>query len=265
MQRKPQIAVLVVIAMLFLSISAVAWHFTQSNSTSDLPVSYKYHVAATYHHDASAFTQGLDYNNGFLYESTGGFGSSSLRRVNLETGEVLQQIRLTDNYFGEGLAVVDGSIVQLTWTNGVGFVYDKETLALRSNFSYSTEGWGLTYDGNRLIMSDGSSNLFFLDPDTIQRVSQVSVRDGNATVTELNELEYVNGDVYANIWHQQKIAIINPQTGQVKGWIDLAGIYQPQGFEDVLNGIAYDEVNNRLFVTGKNWPSLYQITIIPKN
>ena len=264
MQRKTQIAVLAVIAVLFLSISAVAWHFTQSNIASDFPVSYKYHVAATYPHDTSAFTQGLDYDSGFLYESTGGFGSSSLRRVNLETGEVLQQIWLMDNYFGEGLAVVDGSLVQLTWTNGIGFVYDKETLALRSNFSYSTEGWGLTYDGKRLIMSDGSSNLYFLDPETFQRVSQVTVRDGNTTVTELNELEYLNGDVYANIWHQQKIAIINPQTGQVKGWIDLAGIYQPQSFEDVLNGIAYDEAGGRLFVTGKNWPNIYQITLSSK-
>jgi glutamine cyclotransferase len=265
MLRKTQAAVLAVILVLFLSISAVAWHFTQVNTTSDSPVSYKYHVDATYPHDTTAFTQGLDYDNGFLYESTGGFGASSLRRVNLETGEVLQQIWLMDNYFGEGLAVVDGSLVQLTWTNGVGFVYDKETLALRSNFSYPTEGWGLTYAGNKLIMSDGSSNLYFLDLDTFQRVSQVTVRNGNTTVTDLNELEYINGDIYANIWHQQKIAIINPQTGQVKGWIDLAGIYEPQSFEDVLNGIAYDEANNRLFVTGKNWPSLYQITIIPKN
>ncbi|MGE5188317.1 MAG: glutaminyl-peptide cyclotransferase, partial [Betaproteobacteria bacterium] len=133
------------------------------------------------------------------------------------------------------------------------------------NFSYSTEGWGLTYDGNKLIMSDGSSTLHFLDPNTFQWVSQVTVRDGDTPVTELNELEYVNGDVYANIWHQEKIAIINPQTGQVKGWIDLAGIYKPQSFEYVLNGIAYDEANHRLFVTGKNWPSLYQITITPKN
>lgn len=264
MQRKTQIAVLAVIAVLFLSISAVAWHFTQSNTTSDLPISYKYHIAATYPHDTSAFTQGLDYDSGFLYESTGGFGSSSLRRVNLETGQVLQQIWLMGNYFGEGLAVVDGSLVQLTWTNGVGFVYDKETLALMSNFSYSTEGWGLTYDGNRLIMSDGSSNLYFLDPDTFQRVDQVTVREGDTQITDLNELEYVNGDVYANIWHQQKIAIINLQTGQVKGWIDLAGIYQPQSFEDVLNGIAYDEAGSRLFVTGKNWPNLYQITITSK-
>lgn len=264
MQRKSQIAVLAAIAVLVLSISLIAWHFTQSNRTSDLPVSYNYHVVATYPHDNLAFTQGLDYDNGFLYESTGGFGSSSLRRVNLETGEALQQILLTDNYFGEGLSVVDDSLIQLTWTNGIGFVYDKETLALTRNFSYSTEGWGLTYAGNKLIMSDGSSNLYFLDPDTFQRVSQVTVREGNTTLTEINELEYVNGDVYANIWHQQKIAIINPQTGQVKGWIDLSGIYQPQGLEDVLNGIAYDEANSRLFVTGKNWPNLYHISIIPK-
>ena len=264
MRRKTQFAILTVIAVLFLSISAVGWHFLQSDSASDLPLSYKYHVVATYPHDALAFTQGLDYDNGFLYESTGGFGSSSLRRVNLETGEVLQQTLLTDNYFGEGLAVVEGSLVQLTWTNGIGFVYDKQTFALRSNFSYSTEGWGLTYDGSRLIMSDGSSNLYFLDPNTFQRVNQLTVREGETQITNLNELEYVNGGVYANIWHQQKIAIINPQTGQVTGWIDLTGIYQTQGIEDVLNGIAYDETGGRLFVTGKNWPNLYQITISSK-
>lgn len=265
MQRNTRIVFLAVIVVLILVISAVAWHFTQLNTALDLPVDYTYQVVEIYPHDTSAFTEGLVIDNGFFYESTGGFGSSTLRRVNFQTGEVLQQLTLTDNYFGEGLAVVSGSLVQLTWTNGVGFVYDKETFALRNNFSYSTEGWGLTYDGQSLIMSDGSSNLYFLDPDTFQRVSQITVRDGDENVTELNELEYVNGDIYANVWHQQKIVIINAQTGQVKGCIDLAGIYQPQGFEDVLNGIAYDMESNRLFVTGKNWPNLFQIALIPKN
>ncbi len=147
----------------------------------------------------------------------------------------------------------------------MGFVYNKETFGLLGNFSYSTEGWGLTYNGRELIMSDGSSNLTFLDPVTYQKVGQVSVHDGNANVTNINELEFINGDVYANIWLQQKIAIINPQTGSVKGWIDLTGIYQSNNPDDVLNGIAYDAHSNSLFVTGKNWPNLYQITIIPTN
>jgi len=166
-------------------------------------------------------------------------------------------------YFGEGLTVVNSSLVQLTWQNNIGFIYDKETLGLLGNFSYSNEGWGLTYGGDKLIMSDGTSNLTFLDPVTFQKVGQISVHDGNTPVTNINELEYVNGDIYANIWLQQKIVIINPQTGQVKGWIDLSGIYKSDDPNAVLNGIAYDSQTNRLFVTGKDWPNLYQITIAP--
>jgi glutamine cyclotransferase len=202
-----------------------------------------------------------------LYESTG--ESSSLRRVDLESGNVLQEISLPEGYFGEGLTVVNDSLIQLTWQNQIGFIYDKSTFSLLGNFSYSTEGWGLTYDGNRLIMSDGTSNLYFLDPTTFQKIGQVSVHDGNSSVTSINELEYVNGDVYANIFLQQKIAIINPHTGEVKGWIDLSGLYQtnnPSNIPDnVLNGIAYDSQTGRLFVNGKDWPNLYQIQItLPK-
>jgi glutamine cyclotransferase len=175
---------------------------------------------------------------------------------------------LPAEYFGEGLTVVNDTLIQLTWQNHIGFIYDKATFSLIGNFSYSTEGWGLTYDGIRLIMSDGTSNLYFLDPTTFQGLGQVSVHDGNTSITNINELEYVNGDVYANIWMQQKIAIINPQTGQVKGWIDLSDLYQtnnPLNIPDnVLNGIAYDSTTNRLFVTGKDWPNMYQITITPK-
>ena len=187
-----------------------------------------------------------------------------LRRVDLESGVVQQEISLPAEFFGEGLTVVNDSLVQLTWQNHVGFVYDKVTFDLQGNFTYSTEGWGLTYNGSDLIMSDGTSNLYFLDPTTFQKTGQVSVHDGNTSVTNINELEYVNGDVYANIWLQQKIAIINPQNGQVKGWIDLSGIYQSNDPNAVLNGIAYDSQTNRLYVTGKDWPNLYQITITPK-
>ncbi len=159
--------------------------------------------------------------------------------------------------------MVNDSLIQLTWQSEIGFIYDKDTFALKGNFSYHTEGWGLTYDGKKLIMSDGTSNLYFLDPTTFQKTGQVSVHDGNASVTEINELEYINGAVYANIWLTQKIAIIEPNTGTVKGWIDLTGIY-PNNENSVLNGIAYDSQTNRLFVTGKNWPNLYQITITSK-
>jgi glutaminyl-peptide cyclotransferase len=223
---------------------------------------YTYRIISVYPHDTNAFTEGLVFDNGILYESTG--ESSSLRRVDLESGVVQQEVILPAEFFGEGLAVVNDSLVQLTWQNHVGFVYDKVTFDLRGNFTYSTEGWGLTYDNNHLIMSDGTSNLYFLDPTTFQKTGQVSVHDGDTSVTNINELEYVNGDVYANIWLQQKIAIINPQNGQVKGWIDLSGIYQSTDPNAVLNGIAYDSQTNRLYVTGKDWPNIYQITIAPK-
>jgi glutamine cyclotransferase len=225
------------------------------------PTIYGYKIVKIYPHNTTAFTEGLVFDNGILYESTGEF--SSLRRVDLESGIVQQEVNLPAEFFGEGLAVVNDSLVQLTWQNHVGFVYDKASFDLRGNFTYSTEGWGLTYDNNHLIMSDGTSNLYFLDPVTFQKTGQVSVHDGSTSVTNINELEYVNGDVYANIWLQQKIAIINPQNGQVKGWIDLSGIYQSNDPNAVLNGIAYDSQTDRLYVTGKDWPKLYQITITP--
>ena len=231
-------------------------------SNSNSPRIYSYTVVATYPHDTAAFTEGLIFANGSFYESTGGWGTSSLREVNL-TGTVIREVILSEQYFGEGLALVNSSLVQLTWRSGVGFVYDQITFEKEGNFSYSTEGWGLTFDGVHLIMSDGSSNLYFLDPATFQRVRQVSVHDANVIIDNLNELEYVDGDIYANIWHQQRIAIIKPDSGEVKGYIDLTGIYNTSNSESVLNGIAYDQKTNNLYVTGKNWPNLYQITIAP--
>jgi glutamine cyclotransferase len=236
---------------------------TTTPSTSNDPIIYTYKIVRTYPHDTNAFTEGLVFDNGVLYESTGEYGFSSLRRVNLDTGNVQQNVLLSPSYFGEGLTVVNGSLIQLTWREKIGFIYDKETFDLLGNFSYSSEGWGLTFNGCDLIMSDGTSKLTFLDPVTFQMVRQVNVHDRNSSVTNINELEYVNGDVYANIWLQQKIAIINPQTGTVKGWIDLTGIYQSNNADDVLNGIAYDSQTDRLFVTGKDWPNLYQIKIVP--
>jgi glutaminyl-peptide cyclotransferase len=260
MKKKHLAAILAITLALLIGVVSFAElnMLSHGNSVSS-PTHYTYNLVNTYPHDSGAYTEGLVFDNGVLYESTG--ESSSLRRVDLESGNVLQEISLADGYFGEGLAVVNNSLVQLTWQNHMGFVYDKETFGLVGNFTYSTEGWGLTYDGSRLIMSDGSSNLYFLNPVSYQKIGQVSVHDGNTEVASINELEFVNGDVYANIWHQQKIAIINPETGQVKGWIDLTGLYQPNRIDDVLNGVAFDSAGNRLFVTGKNWPNLYQITL----
>ena len=264
MERVTLAAVLVVLAVLVASgIWVILLNPGQVPANSGSPTLYTYHIAKTYPHDTAAFTEGLVFDNGVLYESTGGYGSSSLRSVNLENGTVQQEVLLPNQYFGEGLTVVNGSLVQLTWQNNIGFIYDKETFGLLGNFSYSSEGWGLTYNGSDLIMSDGTSNLYFLDPVTFQKVGQVSVHDGNTPVTNINELEYVRGDVYANIWLQQKIAIINPQTGAVKGWVDMTGLYQSNDPSAVLNGIAYDTQTDRLFVTGKDWPNLYQITISP--
>ncbi len=250
------VSVLVVVIVLFFY-----WGLAADN---DSPTVYSYSIVAAYPHDTEAFTEGLICLNGSLYESIGGWGTSSLRQVNLADGSTIREVLLPEQYFGEGLTIVNGSLIQLTWQSGIGFVYDEETLRETGNFTYSTEGWGLTFNGTHLIMSDGSSNLYFLNPTTFQKVGQVGVHDDNASITNLNELEYVKGDIYANIWHRQEIVIINSNTGQVKGYIDLTGIYQTDDPEAVLNGIAYDQTANALYVTGKNWPSLYQIKIVPK-
>lgn len=266
MERVTLAAVLIIAAVMA---AGVVWVFLltheQTPTNSGLPTLYTYDIKNKYPHDNTAFTQGLVIDNGVLFESTGKYGSSSLRRVNLENGNVQQQVLLPIQYFGEGLTVVNDTLVQLTWKSNTGFIYDKETFRLLGNFSYSTQGWGLTYNGRELILSDGTSNVYFLDPVTFQKIRQINVYDGNTTVTNINELEYVNGDLYANIWLQQKIAIINPQIGMVKGWIDLTGIYQSNNIDKVLNGIAYDSQTNKLFITGKDWPNLYQITITPTN
>jgi glutamine cyclotransferase len=239
----------------------------RSNIISDSgTLQYTYSIIHIYPHDTNAFTEGLIYAGGYLFESSGLYGNSTLRRVDISSGKVLQGILLGSQYFGEGITVVNNTIIQLTWREHVGFVYDKTSFALVRNFTYPTEGWGLTYNGTHLLMSDGSDNLYFLDPSTLQRVGQVQVHDGSTSVHNINELEYVNGDVYANIFLQQEIAVINPQTGQVKAWISLRGIQDTSGFSSdmVLNGIAYDVQNNRLFVTGKDWPSLFEIRVFPQ-
>lgn len=221
----------------------------------------------TYPHDQQAFTQGLVYHQGFLYEGTGLRGRSSLRKVELETGKVLQIHQLPARYFGEGIVIWQDKIIQLTWTSQVGFVYDRETFEQIGEFNYPTEGWGITHDGEKLIMSDGTNTLYFLDPETFAEIGQVKVKYGNQPVNRLNELEYINGEVFANVWMTDWIVRIDPNTGQVVGAIDLTGLYYPDAQfkgNDVLNGIAYDPEGDRLFVTGKLWPNLYEIELVPK-
>jgi glutamine cyclotransferase len=223
-------------------------------------------MVKTYPHDPAAFTQGLLYANGFLYESTGLNGCSSLRKVELETGRVLKRYDLPAKYFGEGLSLCKGSLVQLTWRSGKGFVYGFESFALEREFSYSGEGWGLTCDGNSLIMSNGTEELAFLDPETMARKHSLRVLDNGRPVCLLNELEYIKGKIFANIWQEDFIAIISPETGEVTGWLDMSPLrkHLPPSAE-VLNGIAFDPEKNRIFVTGKLWPFLFEIEILPKD
>jgi glutamine cyclotransferase len=249
--------VLLAAALTFVSLTAK----TGSSESTE----YSYKIVNVYPHDENAFTEGLLIDDGFLYESTGLYGNSSLRRIELETGEILRFHSLPKQYFGEGITVVGNKIVQLTWQSKKGFVYEKETFELLQVFAYSNEGWGITYDGSKLIMSDGTSTLHFLDTDTFEEIGGINVLFNNATVENLNELEYIQGRVYANIWHEEKIAIINLQTGEVEAWVNLSGVQNMENRdpEDVLNGIAYDVQGKRLFVTGKRWPQLYEIELIP--
>jgi len=207
----------------------------------------------------------LVFEEGVLYEGTGLNGRSTLRRVELETGEVLQIHELPAQFFGEGVTVYGNDIIQLTWQSHVGFVYDRDSFELLQEFNYSTQGWGITHDGERLIMSDGTATLYFLDPETFEEIGRVGVYDNDGSVNRLNELEYVQGEIYANVWQTNCIARIDPQTGQVVGWIELKGLLTPEDRSepvDVLNGIAYDAENARLFVTGKLWPKLFEIELI---
>jgi len=223
-------------------------------------------VVNVYPHDAQGYTQGLIFHDGYLYESTGLNGRSSVRKVELTTGDVVQQRALDARYFGEGLAEWKGRLLQLTWRSEVGFIYDLATFTPRGTFTYRGEGWGLTHDGKSLILSDGTATLRFIDPATFREMRRVIVMDGNTPVTELNELEYVAGEVYANVWHTNRIARISTATGRVNAWIDLTGLMSsPFRLEPeaVLNGIAYDAVGKRLFVTGKLWPKLFEVQVVP--
>jgi glutamine cyclotransferase len=221
-------------------------------------------VISVYPHDPNAFTEGLVFLNGWLYEGTGLRGQSTLRKVDLASGNVIQVRELPAQFFGEGVTIFDHNIIQLTWQSHVGFVYDKDSFELLREFPYPTEGWGISHDGERLIMSDGTETLHFLDPGTLEEIGQVRVYDDNGSVTRLNELEFVQGEVYANVWQTDRIARIDLDSGRVTGWIDLTGLLNRENLDqpvDVLNGIAYDAGNDRLFVTGKLWPKLFEIVI----
>jgi glutamine cyclotransferase len=260
----PRPAALAPALALLLVIGAVA---TSLAPRSALPPVAGYRVVDIYPHDSSAFTQGLAYVDGVLYEGTGLLSGSTLRRVDLDTGEVLQSVALGADQFGEGIAVVGDRIYQLTWQTGTCFVYDSETFERLETLLYPSEGWGLTTDGERLIMSDGTSRLYFRDPATFAETGFVDVRAGDRPVENLNELEWVDGEVWANVWQTDWIARIDPVSGRVIGWIDLAGLLslQDRGDHsvDVLNGIAYDASTGRVFVTGKLWPKLFEVEMVP--
>lgn len=228
---------------------------------------YGYKVIHVYPHDRTAFTEGLEYRAGFLYESTGREGQSVLRKVQLETGAVVQQIRLAPQYFGEGITVMDQKIVQLTYKTKIGFVYDQAGFKAQRTFSYPGEGWSLTNDGRQIYMDDGTSEIRVWDAVTLGELKRIKVHDGTKVIDNVNEMEYVGGEIYANIWMTDRVARISPVDGRVLGWVDLSGLLTDAERDqtDVLNGIAYDALGGRLFVTGKLWPKLFEIQIVPKN
>lgn len=247
-----------------LCIAALAVATTATHAAT--PV-YGYRVVHAYPHDTSAYTEGLFYKDGYLYESTGEQGESTVRKVELETGKVVQRHDLPAKYFGEGIVDWDSRLVQLTWKDQIGFVYDLATFRQQRTFPYPGEGWALTRDDKHIYMSDGSPVLRVLDPQTLTAVRSILVTDAGQPVANLNELEWVKGEIYANVWLTNRIARIDPATGHVTGWIDLTGLLDvntlPEPGNDVLNGIAYDAAHDRLFVTGKRWPRLFEIVLVP--
>ena len=235
------------------------------------PIHYDYTVVNSYPHDAGAFTQGLLWYDNSLYEGTGWHGESDVRRVVLKNGEVMEEVPIGDQYFGEGITIFDDKLYQLTWQAQTGFVYDADSFELLDSFDYPTEGWGITHDGEQLIMSDGTDTIYFWDAETLEENGRLQVHDGDRPIARLNELEYIDGEIYANIWQTDYIVRIDPETGMVVGWIDLSGLLSDEemaGLSNpgnaVLNGIAYDGENGRLFVTGKLWPTLFEIELHPQ-
>lgn len=234
-----------------------------STSPEEIPV-YTFEVVNSWPHDCKAFTQGLVFHQKLFLESTGQYGESSLRRVEPTTGKVLKKTKVPSEYFAEGIALFQGKIFQLTWESHKGFIYDAESLERLGEFTYDGEGWGLTHDDRSLIMSDGTNRLRFLDPASLRVERKISVYNNGQPLMQLNELEYIKGEIYANIWHSDRIVRIDPASGKITGWIDLAGLLSSKGDcsqAEVLNGIAYDEAGDRLFVTGKLWPKVFEIRL----
>jgi len=247
-------------------VSALVAAAAFATASPQTPV-YGYKIVHVYPHDRNAFTQGLEYRGGFLYEGTGLNAKSSLRKVELESGKVLQETRLGSQYFGEGITLLDQRIVELTWQSHRGFVYDLNTFQLIRTFDYPGEGWGLTNDGHQIYMSDGTAQIRCWNPSTLQETRRIAVHDGLTPVEWLNELEFVHGEIYANVWQTNRIVRIAPADGHVTGWIDLSGLLTAADLAEganVLNGIAYDSLGDRLFVTGKLWPRLFEIQLVRK-
>ena len=233
------------------------------------PVVYTYEVVNEYPHDSEAFTQGFVYHNGYFYESTGQNGKSTLRKTEIATGKVLKKIDLDKQYFGEGMTIKDGKIYQLTWRKKVGFIYDLESFELEKTFDYgqSKEGWGLTHNNDFLVKTDGTERMWFLNAETFEEVSYIETYTNKRKAEKLNELEFVGGKIYANIWQQNSILIVEPSTGAIEGIVSLKGLQSKagqKGEDNVLNGIAYDAENDRLYVTGKNWNKVFEIKLIEK-
>jgi glutamine cyclotransferase len=236
---------------------------TISINSNATPI-YDIEINNIFPHDNLAFTQGLFYDGEYLYESTGLYGRSSLRKVELETGNIISQIDISNKYFCEGMTIWQDKIYQITWKEKTGFIYNKDVFVLEDSFSYSTaEGWGLTHNHSHLIMSDGSSSIYFLNPSTFEIDSTIIIKDNGSEVNRLNELEYIDSDIYSNIWFQDRIARISSKTGTIIGWLDFATIKnsEPNG---VLNGIAYDKTKDRLYITGKKWDNIYEVTLKPR-
>jgi glutamine cyclotransferase len=230
---------------------------------NSIPI-YSYNIINTYPHDVSAFTEGLVYESGYLYESTGKHNETTLRKVDLQTGEILKLYKLDGSYFGEGITLYNNKIFQLTWKSNVGFIYDKDSFKLINKFYYNTEGWGITHNDEHLIMSDGTDEISFLNPQNFKKVYSIKVHDEFKHITGLNELEFIKGEIYANVWRSNKIARICPHSGEITGWIQLKGLLSPKEYKNAgtLNGITYDKQGNRIFVTGKMWPKLFEIKLI---
>ena len=252
-------------SFILLTLFIILYHSPGFSETANTIQHYGYKIINTFPHDPEAWTQGLVFENGLLYESTGRCGFSSLRRVEPETGKVLKIRILKKKFYGEGLTLFNNMLIQLTWQNHTGFIYDKSDFSLIKTFSYPVQGWGITHDGTNLIMSDGSSTLRFLDPETLKQVRQITVTANGSSLRNLNELEYIEGKIYANVWFTDNIAIISPNSGEVVGIINLKGLFPEENrvnADSVLNGIAYDEKKKHLFVTGKLWPRLFEIEVV---